>query len=61
MTLAALLLSSIAFDAAPAQNTDQVRLQGTGGIIIIKDPVKPKEKKLQGTGGIIIIKDKKPK
>lgn len=60
MTPAALLLSSIAFDAAPAQNTDQVKLQGSGGIVIIKDP-KPKKNKLQGSGGIVIIKDKKPK
>lgn len=59
MTLAALLLSSIAFDAAPVQNTDQVRLQGSGGIIILNPPKKPK---LQGSGGIIILNPpKKPK
>ena len=58
MTPAILLLSSIAFDAAPAQNTVQVRLQGSGGIVILNPPKKPK---LQGSGGIIIIKDKKPK
>ena len=40
MTLSALLLSTLAFDAAPAPSFDTTKLQGSGGIIIIKDPKK---------------------
>ncbi|WP_286258642.1 hypothetical protein [Pseudoalteromonas apostichopi] len=59
MTLSALLLSTLAFDAAPASSFDTTKLQGSGGIIIIKDPKKNEE--LNGSGGIIIIKDPKKK
>ena len=58
MTLSALLLSTLAFDAAPAPSFDTTKLQGSGGIII-KDPKKNEE--LNGSGGIIIIKDPKKK
>ena len=57
MTVTLLLLSALSADVTPA-NANTQQLNGTGGIIIIKDP-KPK---IEGTGGIIIIKDpKRPK
>ncbi len=37
MTLSALLLSTLAFDAAPAPSFDTTKLQGSGGIVIIKE------------------------
>ncbi|MEM6509844.1 MAG: hypothetical protein AAF644_10220 [Pseudomonadota bacterium] len=57
MTLSALLLSTLAFDAAPAPSFDTTKLQGSGGIVIIKEK---KKEELQGSGGIVIIKEKKP-
>ncbi|NHH89661.1 hypothetical protein [Pseudoalteromonas sp. MB47] len=57
MTLSALLLSTLAFDAAPASSFDTTKLQGSGGIVIIKEK---KKEELQGSGGIVIIKEKKP-
>ncbi|WP_194441565.1 hypothetical protein [Pseudoalteromonas simplex] len=57
MTLSALLLSTLAFDAAPASSFDTTKLQGTGGIIILNP--KKKNQELQGTGGIIILNPKK--
>ncbi len=59
MTLSALLLSTLAFDAAPVSSFDTSKLEGSAGIIIIKDPKKKKE--LKGSAGIIIIKDPKKK
>ena len=52
MTLALLLMSGLSADVTPANVNTQPKLQGTGGIVIIKRP-KPK---LYGTGGIVIIK-----
>ncbi|WP_156503651.1 MULTISPECIES: hypothetical protein [Pseudoalteromonas] len=57
MTLSALLLSTLAFDAAPVSSFDTTKLQGSGGIVIIKEK---KKEELQGSGGIVIIKEKKP-
>ncbi|MBE0349852.1 MULTISPECIES: hypothetical protein [Pseudoalteromonas] len=57
MTLSALLLSTLAFDAAPATSFDTTKLQGSGGIVIIREK---KKEELQGSGGIVIIKEKKP-
>lgn len=57
MTLSALLLSTLAFDAVPASSFDTTKLQGSGGIVIIKEK---KKEELQGSGGIVIIKEKKP-
>lgn len=57
MTLSLLLASALSADLTPA-NASTEQLNGSGGIIIIKDP-KPK---IEGSGGIIIIKDpKRPK
>ncbi|WP_199525285.1 hypothetical protein [Pseudoalteromonas sp. bablab_jr011] len=58
MTLSALLLSTLAFDAAPATSFDTTKLQGTGGIVIIREK-KKEEQQLNGTGGIVIIREKK--
>lgn len=57
MTLSALLLSTLAFDTAPVSSFDTTKLQGSGGIVIIKEK---KKEELQGSGGIVIIKEKKP-
>ena len=51
MTLSALLLSTLAFDAAPAPSFDTTKLQGSGGIVIL---VPPKKKNLQGSAGIVL-------
>ncbi|MAD02692.1 MAG: hypothetical protein CMK65_03575 [Pseudoalteromonas sp.] len=56
MTLSALLLSTLAFDAAPASSFDTTKLQGSGGIVIL---VPPKKKNLQGSAGIVILVPKK--
>ena len=58
MTLSALLLSTLAFDAAPASSFDTTKLQGTGGIVIIREK-KKEEQQLNGTGGIVIVREKK--
>ncbi|GKW51505.1 MULTISPECIES: hypothetical protein [unclassified Pseudoalteromonas] len=58
MTLSALLLSTLAFDAAPAPSFDTTKLQGTGGIVIIREK-KKEEQQLNGTGGIVIVREKK--
>ncbi|MFY8285407.1 hypothetical protein AAEU31_18055 [Pseudoalteromonas sp. SSMSWG5] len=57
MTLSALLLSTLAFDATPASSFDTTKLQGSGGIVIIREK---KKEELQGSGGIVIVKEKKP-
>ncbi|WP_105174011.1 hypothetical protein [Pseudoalteromonas sp. T1lg122] len=58
MTLSALLLSTLAFDAAPVSSFDTTKLQGTGGIVIIREK-KKEEQQLNGTGGIVIVREKK--
>ncbi|MCG9709640.1 hypothetical protein L1D46_12675 [Pseudoalteromonas sp. Isolate3] len=55
MTLSALLLSTLAYDAAPASTNSVEQIKNTGGIIILN----PKKKTINNTGGIIILNPKK--
>ena len=56
MTLSALLLSTLAFDAVPASTNSVQQLENSGGIIILN----PKKKEnLNNSGGIIILNPKK--
>ena len=57
MTLSALLLSTLAFDAAPAKTLKVEPLQNSGGIIILNP--KKKQENLNNSGGIIILNPKK--
>ena len=57
MTLSALLLSTLAFDATPASNYSVEKLGNSGGIIILNP--KKKQKNLKNSGGIIILNPKK--
>ncbi|MCF7498951.1 MULTISPECIES: hypothetical protein [unclassified Pseudoalteromonas] len=57
MTLSTLLLSTLSSTALPAQSFDTTKLQGTGGIVIIRK--KKQEYQLNGTGGIVIIRKNK--
>ncbi|KPM79050.1 hypothetical protein NQU96_06605 [Pseudoalteromonas elyakovii] len=57
MTLSALLLSTLAFDAAPVSTNSVEQIKNSGGIIILNP--KKKEENLNNSGGIIILNPKK--